>query len=495
MATPLLQIDGVSKSFSGVKVLDNVSLTLMSGEILALLGENGAGKSTLMNILSGALAADCGRIRIKGKTAVINSVKAAASHHVAMIHQEFNLLYNLTVGENIMLGREPSRMGFIRSGKERRQCLDALQRVGLAVSPETPCASLSIAQQQLLEIARVLDMEAEILIMDEPTAALSGEETATLFRLVRELKAKNLGIIFISHHLDEIYELTDRMEVLRDGANAGGGLTADLPRRSLIEMMVGRNQDQEFPPRPDKRISDEPVLKVEGLCRKGAVQDISFELHAGEILGLAGLAGAGRTETVRLLFGADHKDGGVVTRNGRIVTVDSPQEAIGAGIGLLPESRKTQSIVPEMSAQFNFALADSATFGKWGFLRGEIERRRWNHYREALQVRGTENDKPIRSLSGGNQQKVILARWLQTDVPVLLLDEPTRGVDVGAKYEIYQIILQLAASGKAIILISSELPEILALSDRVLVMREGRISGELSGKNIVQQSIMQLAMN
>jgi ABC-type sugar transport system ATPase subunit len=492
-APPLLAMRDIVKGFPGVQALRGVSLSLRAGEVLALLGENGAGKSTLIKVLGGAHRADSGVIQIDGRDANLQSPHEARRAGVAVIHQEFNLVPGLSACENIFLGQELTRAGFISQRQERRRAAELFQRLGVEIDLDTPCGKLSTAQQQLVEIAKALACEARIIVMDEPSAALTSHEVERLFEIVRDFRRRNQGVIYISHRLDEIFTIADRVMVLRDGANVGERPIDRISRNELIEMMVGRELKDEFPKRS---VTIGPTrLSVTGLCSGRAVQDVSFSVRGGEILALTGLVGAGRTETARLVFGADRREAGRIELDGRTLTIRTPRDAIAAGIGLLTEDRKHQGLVLSHSVRENFGLPNLPRLSRFGFVRRERERQEFGQFVNTLKIKVPHQEQRAAALSGGNQQKVVLAKWLARNCDVLIFDEPTRGVDVGGKYEIYLLMNELAAQGKAVVMISSELPEVLGMADRILVMHEGRITGELADAGrATQEQIMKLAI-
>lgn len=490
---PLLRMEGITKSFPGVHALRGVDLELHSGEVLALLGENGAGKSTLIKVLAGAHVPDAGVIRIREEVTPIRNPIAARRAGVAVMYQEFNLIPSLTAAENIFLGRERTTAGWLRHGEEHRRAEDLFRRIGVAIPPDALCRDLSIAQQQVVEIAKALAIDASILVMDEPSATLTPQEVERLFAVIRDLQAHGLGIIYISHRIDEIFSIAGRVMVMRDGQHVGTLPVGQVSRDRLIEMMVGRRLDQEFPRR--SATPGKPGLVVQNLRRGHAVRDVSFTIRRGEILGLTGLVGSGRTETARLIFGADRRDGGTIALDGRPLTIAQPRDAIRSGIALLTEDRKGQGLVVNQSVRDNFALPNLPFWSRLGFVNSRREGVAFNRFVESLRIRLADPEQPVKNLSGGNQQKVVLAKWLQRNCDVVIFDEPTRGIDVGAKYEIYLLMNELAAQGKAILMISSELPEVLGMSDRILVMHEGRLTGEITDvARATQEQIMQLAV-
>ena len=497
---PLLRMEGISKQFPGVQALKSVSLEVYPGECLALVGENGAGKSTLMKILSGVYEPDEGHILLEGRPVTLSNPHQAQQLGISIIYQEFNLFPNLTVEENIFIGREPSASGFVRWSSLRQAATELLGRLGVQLDPAAVVRDLSVAQQQMVEIAKALSYNSRIVIMDEPTSALTEAEVAALLDIIRGLKAQGLGIIFISHRLEEVFAISDRITVLRDGQNVGDLITAQATPEQVVQLMVGRRLEDLFQ-KEDSQVSERPVLEVRGLSRTGTrrdpsaivLKDISFQVRAGEIVGLAGLVGSGRTELVRAIFGADHYDSGEILIDGQPVTIRSPQDAIRLGIGLVPEDRKQQALVLELAVRENISLAALSRICRGGFVRLAEERRLAQSFVNALQIRTPGLEQKVRNLSGGNQQKVVLAKWLALEPKILLVDEPTRGVDIGAKAEVHHLLSQLAQRCVAILMISSELPEILGMSDRVLVMRRGMIAGELSRAEATQEKIMALA--
>ncbi|MBL8797893.1 MAG: sugar ABC transporter ATP-binding protein [Planctomycetia bacterium] len=484
---------GITKSFPGVRALRGVDLTLHRGEVLALMGENGAGKSTLIKVLAGAVRPDAGTIHLAGREVQFLSPHQAHQAGLAVIYQEFNLVPALSASANLFLGQEQSHAGFLARRREAQRSRELFARLGVRIDPDAPVRSLSTAQQQAIEIARALTVNARIVVMDEPTASLTAHEVEHLFRIIRDLQAAGIGIIYVSHRLEEIFALADRVLVLRDGERVGERPIAEVDRAALIEMMVGRELQDEFPPRAVQR--GEPRLIVEGLRRGRAVQDVSFQVARGEVLALTGLVGAGRTETARLIFGADAREAGRICLDGRELTIRQPRDAIRAGIGLLTEDRKTQGLILAHGVRTNFGLPNLPWLSRWGFVRTRQEKQEFASYVRSLNIKIPHADQLARNLSGGNQQKVVLAKWLARHCEVLIFDEPTRGIDVGAKREIYQLINDLAAQGKAIVLISSEMPEVLGMADRILVMHGGRIRGEFTDlTTVTQEQILDKAM-
>lgn len=489
----LLRIEGLSKSFPGVRALDNVSFTVNEGEIHVVMGENGAGKSTLMKILAGVYHADNGRILLDGHEVRIADPLEAMELGINLIYQELSVAPNISAAENIFLGSEKSRFGVVNRREMNRVSGEILSRLGAGFTPETIAGRLSIAEQQQIEIARALNHRSRILIMDEPTAALSERETDRLFEVVFALKERGIAIIYISHRMNEVTRIADRLSVLRDGRYAGTLDKAEIRADAVVSMMVGRSLDDFY--RHDISTHIRPgVFAVEGISDGGKVAESSFSLGAGEILGLAGLVGAGRTEMSRLIFGIDRKTSGRIYLEGTKIAVDSPGDAIAAGMGFVPEDRKMQGLFMRMSVGNNISMNVLAGLARGGYLGKNAGEDYARAPMEDMNVRAASASVNVESLSGGNQQKVLLARWLAIDPKVLILDEPTRGVDVGAKSEIYRIMGELASRGVAILFISSELPEIVGVAQRVLVMREGRIVGEIREKTeISQENIMNYA--
>ncbi|MFC5430575.1 sugar ABC transporter ATP-binding protein [Paraburkholderia denitrificans] len=498
---PLLEMRGISKTFPGVRALDKVRLSVWPGEVHSLMGENGAGKSTLMKILSGAYQADAGgEIVIDGKTVVIDGPLAARELGVAVIYQELSLAPNLSVAENVHAGRElrrgGRRFGLVDRGAMERGCEDVLKRLGATFGPATLVGSLSIAERQLVEIARAVHSDARIIVMDEPTTPLSSRETERLFKLIRQLRADGLAIIYISHRMAEIYELSDRVSVLRDGTYVGTLIRDELNAESLVSMMVGRDISGFYKKKHAPYDPGHVVLTVRDVADHNRVRGCSLDLHSGEVLGIAGLVGAGRTELARLIYGAEQRVRGEIAIDGRKLHLHGPRDAIESGLVYLTEDRKHQGLFLDMSVRDNINVAVAGRDARFGVLDLARGASRANDSIRSLSIRVPNSRVTVGALSGGNQQKVLLSRLLETKPRVLILDEPTRGVDIGAKSEIYRIINDLAKTGVGIIVISSELPEIIGVADRVLVMREGVFAGELggyTGKAITQEAIIELA--
>lgn len=488
----LLEMQDITKSFPGVKALDKVSFELQAGEIHALLGENGAGKSTLMKILSGVYTKDSGEIMLEGQPVVVDSPKKAQELGISIIHQELNLVPYLTVRENIYLGKEPGNsLGFVNEKVMYEQSQSILKMLGCNFSPNAQVATLSIGAQQLVEIAKALSNKTKVLIMDEPTAALTEREIENLFVIIRKLASEGVGIIYISHRMEELFSLSDRVTVMRDGSYIGTVKTRDTTFDELVKMMVGRDITSRFP--KEKSACQDVALKVERLNRKNVLQDISFYVCAGEVVGVAGLMGSGRTELARAIFGADPIDSGTITVGDKVYKIKSPSDAIKAGIGLISEDRKGQGLILNMSIKENISLAAMKKICMYGFVKTKTEHTKIDEHIKNLNIRTPGRQQLVRNLSGGNQQKVVIAKWLSTFPKILIMDEPTRGVDVGAKAEIYQIMNMLTSAGVGILMISSELPEVLGMSDRVLVMHEGKITADMPVEEATQEKIMAYA--
>ncbi|MFD7706555.1 sugar ABC transporter ATP-binding protein [Streptomyces sp. NPDC059786] len=508
----LLRIEGIRKTFPGVVALDGVDFELRRGEVHVLLGENGAGKSTLIKMLSGAYRPDAGRILVDGRETRIHEAQDAERLGIATIYQEFNLVPDLTVAENIFLGRQPRRFGLIDRKTMEADAAELLARVGVNVSPRARVRELGIARLQMVEIAKALSLNARVLIMDEPTAVLTSEEVDKLFAIVRRLREDGVGIVFITHHLEEIAALGDRVTVIRDGKSVGQ-VPATTPEDELVRLMVGRSIEQQYPREragtdtstgtdTDTSTSTSTgtgtgtaLLSVEGLTRDGVFQDVSFEVRAGEVVGIAGLVGAGRTEVVRAVFGADPYDKGSVKVSGTALPRHDVVAAMAAGVGLVPEDRKGQGLLLDASVAENLGLVTLRSATRGGLVDLKGQQAAAARIAEQLGVRMAGLGQHVRTLSGGNQQKVVIGKWLLADTRILILDEPTRGIDVGAKVEIYQLINELTAAGAAVVMISSDLPEVLGMSDRVLVMAQGRIAGELAAGEATQDAVMALAVS
>ena len=495
MAELLVSMKNVSKAFAGVKAVDDAQFELRPGEVHALMGENGAGKSTLMKILAGIYARDSGEILLDGRPIDIRSPREALELGIGIVHQELNLMNHLSAAQNIFIGREPRKLGgfFIDAPRLDAMAAEIFQRMKLKIAPGVRVGSLTVARQQMVEIAKALSFNSRVLIMDEPTAALNNAEVADLFTIIRQLRAQGVGIVYISHKMDELKQIADRITVMRDSRYVATVPAATSSMGEIINMMVGRELGEKTGAPPDT--SGNPiVLEARGLTRGKALRDVSFTLRRGEILGFAGLMGAGRTETARAVFGADPIEAGEIFVHGRKVSIRSPRDAVAQGIGYLSEDRKHFGLATGLDLQTNVVLACMKRFLSLScFVNDRAVRKVAEGFVKQLSIKTPSVDKQVRLLSGGNQQKVVIAKWILRDCEVLFFDEPTRGIDVGAKSEIYRLLDALAAEGKAIVMISSELPEVLRMSHRVLVMCEGRITGELSGREATQEKIMALA--
>lgn len=495
MAEVLVLMEGIEKSFPGVHALSQCRFDLRAGEVHALVGENGAGKSTLMKVLSGIYSKDAGRILYKGQEIDIPNPRAAQNLGISIIHQELNLMPHLTVAQNVFVGREP-RAGFkvfLDEKEINRKTQQVFDMMHLKLDPRTKVADLTVAKQQMVEIAKALSYNSEVLIMDEPTAALTESEIEELFRITRQLREKGVGIVHISHRLEELKQISDRVTVMRDGRYIDTVPTAEVTIDQIISMMVGRTIYEAKPEVPENP-SQEVVLEVKHLNRGNALKDISFNLKKGEILGFAGLMGAGRTEVARAVFGADSIDSGEIYVQGQPVQINSPSDAVRHGIGYLSEDRKRYGVAVGMDVETNVVLASFKKFlGNLGWVNQSKTRLVAERFVHSLSIKTPSLQQKVKNLSGGNQQKVVIGKWLTADTDILIFDEPTRGIDVGAKSEIYKLLNELTRQGKSIIMISSELPEILRMSHRIVVMCEGRITGELSIDEATQEKIMKFA--
>ncbi len=492
---PLLQIVGASQHFPGVKALDGVDLDLRRGEVLALVGENGAGKSTLMKLLSGIYIPDAGEFFLDGERIELSSPKQAQELGISIIHQEFNLMPDLTIAQNIFIGREPRSAGvFLRDRALERKTAELLDRLGLSLDPGQRVSELTVAKQQMVEIAKALSYDSRVLIMDEPTAALNDAEVEALFDLIRRFTTPETGVIYISHRMHELKEISDRITVLRDGEYVATVATATTPPAEVISLMVGRVIEGEQRPAASAEGVDDIVLSVQGLSTKALLRDISFDLRRGEILGFAGLMGAGRTEVARAIVGADRISSGSLVLKGKAVTISSPAEAAALGIGYLSEDRKKLGVLLERNVRENVVLSSLAEYARaLGWIDSRGIEATGREYVGKLRIKTPSTSALVKNLSGGNQQKVVIAKWLAKDCDVLIFDEPTRGIDVGAKDEIYALLRELAGSGKSIIMISSELPEVLRMSHRIAVMCEGRLTAILDNDEATQENIMDYA--
>ena len=489
----ILRMEGIDKSFTGVHALKGVDFDLQKGEVHALMGENGAGKSTLMKILTGIYAKDAGTITYEGAAVEFKTPKEAQDAGIAIVHQELNMMNHLTVAQNIFIGREAMSGRIINDKKMNEDAAALFRRLNIKIDPAAVMGDLTVGKQQMCEIAKAISREVKLIVFDEPTAALTDAEIEELFKIIRDLRERGLGIIYISHRMDEIKVITDRVTVMRDGEYVGTLITKDCSKEDIINMMVGRVIYEE-PKQKSMVAQDAPVvLSVRHLNAGKLVRDVSFDLHKGEILGFAGLMGAGRTETARAIFGADPVESGEIYMNGKQVQIKCPKDAVAAGIGYLSEDRKRYGIILDKTITENSTMATMEEYQKGVFIDKKKERQVTESYVKKLKTKTPTVDAAVGNLSGGNQQKVVIAKWLVRDCEVLIFDEPTRGIDVGAKSEIYHLMNELAAAGKAIIMISSELPEVLRMSDRIMVMCEGRITGEIPIEEASQASIMTAA--
>ena len=492
MSQPVLELRDIEKSFGAVRALRDAQLELHAGEAHALVGENGAGKSTLVKILAGAHRQDTGRVLLDGEPLELTGPADARAAGIAVIYQEPTLFPDLSVAENIFMGRQPQRsLGRIDHDAMHAAAAALFDRLGHHLDPRRPARGLSIADQQLVEIAKALSFDARVLIMDEPTAALSGVEVERLFAVARSLRESGAAILFISHRFDEVFGLCDRITVMRDGAHVSTDPTAELTVDEVVRRMVGREVGSLFP-KVEAEIG-EVALSVRGLTRHGIFRDVSFEVRRGEIVALAGLVGAGRSEVIRAVFGVDGRDAGEVLVHGTPLVGGDPRAAMRAGLALVPEDRRQQGLVMELSVERNTTVTSRSTLARFGLLSGAAEHAWAADWTHRLEVKAGSLDAPVSTLSGGNQQKVVLAKWLSTDPSVLIVDEPTRGIDVGTKAEVHRLLSALATDGLAVLMVSSELPEVLGMADRVLVMHEGRLTADIARADATEESVMRAA--
>lgn len=491
--TPIVEMNGIHKSFYSVNVLKGVDFNLFPGEIHALMGENGAGKSTLVKILTGIHKSNKGEISYKGAQIVFSSPKEAEKNGIAVIHQELNIIPHLTVAENMFLGKELkiSPFGILKSKEMNQQTKAYLNRLGIEIDPQKTAGELSVGQQQMIEIARAIAADTEVLIMDEPTAALTDREIETLFKVMNQLREEGVAIIYISHRMEEIFRMCDRITVLRDGQSIGTKEIAETSFEEIVKMMVGRELGERFPERT-AQIGD-TYFKVENLSLDGIFKDISFHVRKGEILGVAGLMGAGRTEIMESIFGARKKSSGRIFLDGKELHIKKPDQAIAAGIGFITEDRKDEGLVLGLSVRENLTIPNLKTLSKGGVMADKHEKKFAQDMIEKLRIKTSGTEQEVKSLSGGNQQKVVFGKWLGINPKLLILDEPTRGVDVGAKKEIYSIMNEQTEQGNAVIMVSSELPEILGMSDRIMVIHEGKVTAILNKAEADQEKIMEAA--
>ncbi len=488
----LARLKAITKSFGGVHALKGVDFDVQSGEVHSLLGENGAGKSTLMRVLGGELQPSSGEVTIAGQHVDFRDPRMARAHGIAVIHQELALAPDLSVAENIFLGELP---GVFAGPGLKKKAGELIRRLGFDIDPGVRVGTLAVAHQQVVEIAKALSREVKIIIFDEPTAVLSAQDAERLHKVIADLRAHNVGVVYISHRLEEVMRISDRMTVMKDGQLVGTVAAGDVTIEDIIRMMVGRPLSAMFPEKGARKIGEE-VVSVSGLNAGRKVRNVSLSVRAGEIVGLGGLVGSGRTEVARLIFGADKPDSGSIKLRGQVVKFRSPRNAVAAGIGLVPEDRKHQGVILDKPIRVNATMARMSSITTlFGFLRQGLERRTVTDLGKSLRLKASSVDAPVSSLSGGNQQKVVLAKWFHANGDVIILDEPTRGVDVGAKTEIYALVNQLAEAGKAVLVISSEHQELFGLCDRVLVMREGEIRGELKPDNYSEENLLSLAMS
>ena len=494
MSEYILEMKNISKTFPSVKALDGVTLKIRAGTVHALMGENGAGKSTLMKCLFGIYTRDSGEILLDGQEVNFKNSREALEHGVAMVHQELNQALKRSVSDNIWLGRYPTFMGFVtRERKMRKQTLDIFSDLGISVDPDTIMERMSVSERQMVEIAKAVSYDSKIIVLDEPTSSLNDREVEHLFAIIEKLRARGCGIIYISHKMEEILRISDEITVMRDGRHVATELSGNMSMEKIIKLMVGRELTERFPQKRNER--GEEVLRIEGLSTRYApIRDVSFSVRSGEIVGVAGLGGSGRTELLESIFGLCEKSSGIITLHGKQIANRTPREAKRNGFAMLTEERRATGIFGIRDITDNTVISGLRKYRTGGIFLSDRKMKKDTDWSiEAMRIKTPSRTTKIRTLSGGNQQKVILGRWLLTEPEVLLLDEPTRGIDVGAKYEIYQLIIALAEAGKCVIMVSSEMPELLGVCDRILVMSGGRLAGELDVKDATQEKIMELA--